>query len=317
VPSLPWRGLHPSFMTGDMMNHSRPLKIHLQRNGLAYLALVPMALTALVAYLGTMVWSLQISFTSSRMLPKTDFVGLAQYERLFESTRWITSLENLGLIALLFLLSCLLIGFLLAVFLDRNIRAEGLFRTVFLYPYAMSFIVTGLIWQWILNPQLGLEKFFRELGFDSFEFNWLVDPDKVIYAVLIAAVWQASGLVMALMLAGLRGIDPELWKATRVDGIPVWRVYISIVLPMLKPMLVTSVVLLSLGVVKMYDVVVAMTGGGPGIASDVPAKFVMDNLFERANIGLAMAASSVLLISALCIAMPFIYAHYIRPQRPA
>ena len=300
-----------------MMNHSRPLKIQLRRNAMAWLALLPMALTALVAYLGTMVWSLQISFSSSRMLPKYDFVGLQQYERLFESTRWITSLENLALIALLFLFFCLLIGFLLAVFLDQNIRGEGLLRSIFLYPYAMSFIVTGLIWQWMLNPQLGIEKFVRDLGFDDFRFSWLVDPDRVVYAILIAAIWQASGLVMALMLAGLRGIDSELWKATRIDGIPAWRVYLSIVLPMLKPMIVTALVLLSLGVVKMYDVVVAMTGGGPGIASDVPAKFVMDNLFERANIGLAMAASSVLLLSALCIAMPFIYAHYVRPQRPA
>jgi len=294
-----------------MFYHS-PLGIHLKRNYAAYIALVPMALVAVVVYLGTMLWSVQISMSSSRMLPKQDFVGFSQYERLFASARWITSLENFAIISVLFMLGCLILGFLLAVLMDQKIRAESFFRTVFLYPYAMSFIVTGLIWQWILNPTLGIEKFMRELGFSDFTFNWLVDSNYVIYTVVIAAVWQASGLVMAMLLAGLRGVDAELWKATKIDGIPAWRVYISIILPLLKPMVITSLVILFLGVVKTYDVVVAMTGGGPGTASEVPAKFVMDHLFERANVGLAMAASTVLLMSALTIAAPFIYTQYLR-----
>ncbi|MBD0785356.1 sugar ABC transporter permease [Vibrio sp. Y2-5] len=285
---------------------------HLKRNALAYLAALPMALTVLIAYMGTMFWSVRLSFSSSRMLPKSDFVGFSQYERLFSTSRWVTSLENLLVIAFLFLAICFVLGFLLAVFIDQKIKAESFFRTVFLFPYAMSFIVTGLVWQWIFNPQLGIQKTMISLGWESFSFDWIVNPDMVLYTVVIAAVWQGAGLVMALLLAGLRGIDDDLWKATKIDGIPTWRVYISIILPMLRPMIITTVVLLSISIIKMYDVVVAMTGGGPGVASEVPAKFIMDNLFERANIGLATAASTVMLTTVLCLIAPFIYSNYIK-----
>jgi glucose/mannose transport system permease protein len=268
-----------------------------------------MAFTVIVAYMGTMLWSIRLSFSSSRMLPKNDFVGFAQYERLFETSRWITSLQNLLVIAFLFLAICFVLGFLLSIFIDQKIKAESFFRTVFLFPYAMSFIVTGLVWQWIFNPQLGIQSAVRSLGFESFTFDWIVNPDMVLYTVIIAAVWQGAGLVMALLLAGLRGIDDDLWKATKIDGIPTWRVYVSIILPMLKPMIITTVVLLSISIIKMYDVVVAMTLGGPGIASEVPAKFIMDNLFERANIGLATAASTVMLTTVLCLIAPFFKLH--------
>jgi glucose/mannose transport system permease protein len=288
------------------------IKRHMRRNLFAHGAILPMAFTVIVAYMGTMLWSIRLSFSSSRMLPKNDFVGFAQYERLFETSRWITSLQNLLVIAFLFLAICFVLGFLLSIFIDQKIKAESFFRTVFLFPYAMSFIVTGLVWQWIFNPQLGIQSAVRSLGFESFTFDWIVNPDMVLYTVIIAAVWQGAGLVMALLLAGLRGIDDDLWKATKIDGIPTWRVYVSIILPMLKPMIITTVVLLSISIIKMYDVVVAMTLGGPGIASEVPAKFIMDNLFERANIGLATAASTVMLTTVLCLIAPFIYSNYIK-----
>ncbi|MBD1567280.1 sugar ABC transporter permease [Vibrio sp. SA48] len=287
---------------------------HLKRNALAYVAALPMALTVLIAYMGTMIWSVRLSFTSSRMLPKSDFVGFAQYERLFSTSRWIVSLENLLVIAFLFLAICFVLGFLLSIFIDQKIKAESFFRTVFLFPYAMSFIVTGLVWQWIFNPQLGIQNTIQAMGWESFTFDWIVDPNMVLYTVVIAAVWQGAGLVMTLLLAGLRGIDEDLWKATKIDGIPTWRVYVSIILPMLRPMIITAIVLLSISIIKMYDVVVAMTGGGPGVSSEVPAKFIMDNLFERANIGLATAASTVLLTTVLCLIAPFIYSNYIKKQ---
>lgn len=289
-------------------------QIHLRRNAFAYLAALPMALTVFIAYMGTMFWSVRLSFSSSRMLPKNDFVGFDQYERLFGTSRWLTSLENLLVIAFLFLAICFVLGFLLSIFIDQKIKAESFFRTVFLFPYAMSFIVTGLVWQWIFNPQLGVQKTVQALGWSSFKFDWIVDSEMVLYTVVIAAVWQGAGLVMALLLAGLRGIDEDLWKATKIDGIPAWRVYISIILPMLRPMIITTVVLLSISIIKMYDVVVAMTGGGPGVASEVPAKFIMDNLFERANIGIATAASTVMLTTILCLIAPFIYSNYIKKQ---
>jgi glucose/mannose transport system permease protein len=273
-------------------------------------ALVPAAITVVVVYLGCMFWTVRLSFTSSKMLPAMDFVGLLQYERLLSSTRFLISVHNLVVFGVLFLAGCLVLGFLLAVLIDQRVRAEGVFRTVYLYPHALSFIVTGLVWQWFLNPTLGLEKLVRDAGFASFTFDWLVNKEMAIYTVVIAGVWQSSGLVMAILLAGLRGVDEEIWKATRVDGIPTWRVYVSIVLPILTPMVITATVLLALAVVKVYDLVVAMTNGGPGIASEVPAKFVMDHLFERANVGLATACATVMLVTVIAVLAPWLYAQY-------
>lgn len=277
-------------------------------------ALLPMALTVLGAYLGSTLWSLRVSLSSSRTFPADDFVGLAQYERLFDNERWMLSLHNLAVYGLLFTLAALLIGYLLAVFIDQKVRAEGLLRTVFLYPYAMSFVATGLAWQWMFNPDIGLQHAMQQLGWSGFVFDWIVDPDRVIYAVVIAAVWQASGLVMALLLAGLRGIDEEIWKAARIDGIPTWRVHLSIVLPMLAPTLATVLLLLLTSVVKVFDVVVSMTQGGPGVASDVPAKFIMDHLFGRANLGQASAGAIVLLLMVIALAAPLLY---VRSRRAA
>jgi glucose/mannose transport system permease protein len=233
---------------------------------------------------------------------------LTQYVRLFNNARWLLSLQNIVIYGACFIVACMVIGLLLAIFIDQRVVAEGALRTVFLYPYAMSFVATGLVWQWILNPELGAQAVLHKLGFVHARFDWIVDQDWAIYTIVIATVWQASGLVMALLLAGLRGIDDELWKAARIDGIPRWRVYASIVVPMLGPSISTAFVLLFVMVVKLYDAVVAMTQGGPGTASEVPAKFIMDYLFGRANIGLASAASIVLLATVLAILTPFFYA---------
>jgi glucose/mannose transport system permease protein len=286
-----------------------------RRISAAAIALLPVWAVVLVAYVGTMLWTVEISLTASKLLPVNVFVGLRQYQLLFESARWLTSLANLFIFGALFILGCLVLGFLLAVALDQKVRFENSFRTVFLYPYAMSFIVTGLIWQWLMNPGLGIQKSVRDLGWESFTFDWAVNQDFAVYALVIAAVWQSSGLVMALMLAGLRGIDGELWKAARVDGVPTWRVYVSIVLPLLRPMIVTAVVLLSISVIKVFDLVVALTNGGPGTASEMPAKFVMDNLFTRQNIGLAAAASTVMLITVVALLAPWLYVQYFRTER--
>jgi glucose/mannose transport system permease protein len=151
------------------------------RPGVASLALLPMAATVLVVYLGSMLWTLAVSFTSSRTFPAADFVGLAQYQRLFDNERWSQALHNLALYGVLFIVACLLIGTLLAIFMDQKVRAEGVLRTIFLYPYAMSFVATGLVWQWVMNPEVGLQQAVRQLGFASFSFDWIVDPDRVIY----------------------------------------------------------------------------------------------------------------------------------------
>jgi len=271
-------------------------------------ALLPMALTVIVAYLGTVLWTLKVSFTSSRTFASDNFVGMAQYTRLFENERWLLSMHNLAVYGVLFVAACIVIGFLLAVFIDQNVTGEGALRTIFLYPYAMSFVATGLVWQWMLTPGNGIEQAVRQLGFSDFQFDWIIDQDMAIYTIVIATVWQAAGLVMALMLAGLRGIDPEIWKAARLDGIPAWRVYLSIVLPMLGPTVATVFLLLSVAVIKLFDAVVAMTQGGPGAASEVPAKFIMDHLFLRSNIGLASAGAIVMLVPVLALLAPYAYA---------
>lgn len=281
----------------------------------AQVALLPMALAVLGVYVGTVLWSVRISFSSSRIFPRDDFVGLAQYQRLFETERWIVSLQNVAIFGVLFIAACLVIGFLLAVLLDQHVRAEGVLRTVFLYPYAMSFVATGLVWQWMLNPELGLQAAMRGLGWETFRFDWITDQRMVIHTIVIATVWQASGLVMAILLAALRGIDESLWQAARVDGVPRWRYYASVVLPQLGPAFGTAFVLLAIAVVKVYDAVVAMTQGGPGIASEVPAKFIMDHLFTRANVGLASAASTVMLLTVVALLLPWWYARSMAGRR--
>ncbi|UWU26117.1 sugar ABC transporter permease (plasmid) [Rhizobium sp. CB3060] len=278
----------------------------------AALALAPAAVIAIVAYIGAIVWTVTLSFTNSKLLPSYTFVGLSQYVRLFNTETFTSSGWNILLFGVLFIAGSLVFGFLLAVFIDQNVRCEGVFRTIFLYPYAMSFVVTGLVWQWFLSPELGVQKIVRDLGFSAFTFDWLVNPDMVIYTLVIAAIWQASGLVMALLLAGLRGVDSDLWKAIKIDAIPTWRAYVSIILPTISPMVVTATVLLATAVAKLYDLVVAMTLGGPGISSQVPAKFVMDNLLERANVGLATSAATVMLVTVVAIMSPFIYAQHFR-----
>jgi glucose/mannose transport system permease protein len=281
---------------------------HIANQLVPFAALLPMVVVVVVGYLGTVVWSLKVSLSNSRSLPTDTFVGMAQYVRLFENERWMLSMQNLAVYAVLFILASMIIGFLLAVFIDQKVTAEGVLRTVFLYPYAMSFVATGLVWQWILTPGSGIESTVRQLGFPDFQFDWIIDQDMVIYTIVLATVWQASGLVMALMLAGLRGIDDEIWKAARLDGIPTWRVYVSIVIPMMAPTIATVFLLLSTAAIKLFDSVVAMTQGGPGTASEVPAKFIMDHLFGRANIALGSAGAITLLIPVLALLAPYVYA---------
>ena len=202
---------------------------------MAKIAAIPMILTALCVFVGGTLWTVVYSFTSSKLLPKANWVGLDQYERLWNTNRWIVSIENLMIYGICSLVFSLVIGFVLAALLDQKIRFENTFRTIILYPFALSFIVTGLVWQWILNPDFGVQNIVRSLGWASFEFDPLYNQDIVIYGILIAGLWQGTGLIMVLMLAGLRGIDQEIWKAARVDGIPTWKTYIFIVIPMMRP----------------------------------------------------------------------------------
>jgi glucose/mannose transport system permease protein len=280
------------------------------RNLNAKIASIPMILTALVVFVGGTLWTVLYSFTNSRLLPRLNFVGLDQYERLWSTPRWLTSIENLLIYGVLSLIFSLTIGFLLAALLDQKIRFENAFRTIFLYPFALSFIVTGLIWQWILNPEFGVQNIVRSLGWESFTFNPLYDQQIVIYGILIAGLWQGTGLVMCLMLAGLRGIDEDIWKAARVDGIPMWKTYLFIVIPMMRPVFITTLVIIASGIVRLYDLVVAQTSGGPGHASEVPAKYVYDYMFAAQNLGQGFAASTMMLVTVAIIVVPWAYLEF-------
>lgn len=294
-------------MTGQTYA-GRPNK--LLRNLNAKIASIPMILVAVVIFLGGTIWTVVYSFTSSKLLPRLKFVGIEQYERLWEAPRWIISIQNLAIYGVFTLIFSLVIGFVLAALMDQKIRFENTFRTIFLYPFALSFIVTGLVWQWLLNPEYGIQSVVRSLGWTSFTFDPLYNSEIVIYGVLIAGLWQGTGLVMCLLLAGLRGIDEDIWKASRVDGIPIWKTYLLIVIPMMRPVFITTLVIIASGIVRVYDLVVAQTSGGPGIASEVPAKYVYDYMFQAQNLGQGFAASTMMLITVAIVIIPWAYLEF-------
>ena len=291
-----------------MSRATRPSRLFRNLNG--KIAALPMIFTAMVVFLGGTIWTVVYSFTNSKLLPRADFVGFTQYTRLWGTSRWLISIENIFIYGVLSLILTVVIGFLLAVLLDQKIRFEDTFRTILLYPFALSFIVTGLVWQWVLNPEFGFQSIVRSLGWESFTFNPLYDQDIVIYGILIAGLWQGTGFVMCIMLAGLRGIDEDIWKAARVDGIPKWKTYLFIVIPMMRPVFITALVLIASGIVKLYDLVVAQTSGGPGNASEVPAKYVYDYMFQAQNLGQGFAASTMMLLTVLIVLIPWAYLEF-------
>ena len=280
------------------------------RNLNAKIAAIPMILTASVVFLGGTAWTVFYSFTGSKLLPKLKWVGVSQYERLWNTKRWIVSIENLAIYGICMLILSFVIGFLLAALMDQKIRFENTFRTIILYPFALSFIVTGLVWQWVLNPEFGIQGIVRSFGWESFAFDPLYNPDIAIFGVMLAALWQGSGLVMVLMLAGLRGIDQEIWKAAKIDGIPAWKTYLLIVIPMMRPVFITALVLITSGIIRVYDLVVAQTSGGPGLATEMPAKYVYDYMFRAQNLGQAFAASTMMLIAVLTVVIPWAYMEF-------
>ncbi len=285
------------------MSHKRPNQLF--RNKSAKIAAIPMIVTALFVFVGGTAWTIVYSFTKSGLLPRLKWVGLQQYERLWDTKKWLVSIENLFIYGICMLILMFVIGFILAALIDQKVRFESVFRTVILYPYALSFVVTGLIWQWILNPSFCVQGIVRDLGWASFTFDPLYNPDIAIFGVLIAGLWQGSGLVMVLMLAGLRGIDEDVWKATRVDGIPTWKTYVVVIIPMMRPVFITTLVIVTTGIVKVFDLIVAQTGGGPGIATEVPAKYVYDLMFQAQNLGHGFAASTMMLLTVMLVVVPW------------
>lgn len=271
------------------------------------LVVAPSFLLALFFIYGLIAWNGYLSLSASRLLPNYEFVGVEQYVNLFESERFRVALKNMAVFGVLFIGGAMAMGLLLAILLDQKIRAEGVLRTIYLYPMAISFIVTGTAWKWMLNPGLGLEHLMHQWGFTGFSFDWLVNPEKAIYCVAIAGVWQSAGFVMALFLAGLRGIDESIIKAAQVDGASLPRIYWRILIPSLRPVFFSTLMVVSHLAIKSFDLVMALTAGGPGYATDVPATFMYAMSFTRGQLGLGAASATVMLATVAAIVVPYLY----------
>ena len=279
------------------------------RNLNAKIASIPMVLTALLVFAGGTIWTVVYSFTDSRLLPRLNFVGLDQYVRLWGSAnnRWHISIDNILIYGVCSLVLSLCIGFLLAALLDQKIRFENTFRTIFLYPFALSFVVTGLVWQWILNPEFGIQAVVRGMGWESFSFRWIKEGKMAIYTIVIAAVWQSSGFVMAMFLAGLRGVDNEVIKAAQIDGASTAMIYRRIIIPLMRPVFLSAFVVLAHLAIKSYDLVVAMTDGGPGTATWVPALFMQKFTFGRNEMAMGASSAIIMMMMIFSIIVPYLY----------
>lgn len=272
------------------------------------IVLSPSLAMVLIFVYGFIAFTVYLSFTDSRILPSFGWVGLENYSKLWRLSHWETSLKNLGVYALLYISICTGLGLLLAIFLDQKIRGEGVLRPIYLYPMALSFIVTGTAWKWFLDPGIGLEHTMRLWGWESFSFGWIKDRDFAIYTVVIAAVWQSSGFVMAMFLAGLRGIDGEIMKAAQIDGASNWNLYRRIVIPLLRPAFLSAFVILAHLAIKSYDLVIALTGGGPGRATELPATFMYSYTFTRNQMGIGASSAVIMLMTIAAIMVPYLYA---------
>lgn len=290
------------------------MRKHVSLRFSSVLALLPAAGVVAGAFFVFVGWTVVISFSGSRLLPTYDFVGLTQYRRLLTNDRWWTAMGNLVVYATLLIGGCILLGLLLAVLIDRCARMERLYRTIVMLPLSMSFVTTGLIWQWLLNPTVGIEHAVRAIGWADFSFDWLVRSDRAIYTIALAGIWQQTGMCMALFLAGLRGVDGAYYKIAKLDDIPAWRTYVHIIFPQLRSAFFTAFVLLFAVAAKSYDLVVTLTGGGPGFSSDLPARFVVDQL-ARQELGMGAAGACILLITVAATVGPYVYLEMQRQQR--
>lgn len=272
------------------------------------LALTPAVAITLVAFIGAILWTIYMSFTESKAFAAygIDFTEFGkQYSRLFRDKGWFISLQNMLVLGIGSFLA-IVFGFILAAMIDREKRGEGFFRTIFLYPLAVSLIVTGVAWRWMFNPSFGLQAALHSIGLTWVNFDWLSRADTAMYGIILATIWQGAGFYMALMLSGLKSINSEIWSAARLDGVSFWRVYLEIIIPMMKFTFLTCAILLSLGVVKAYDIVVAMTNGGPGQATWVPGYFTINAYWARSNLAYASAAAVIMLLITALIFLPLV-----------
>jgi glucose/mannose transport system permease protein len=271
------------------------------------LLLSPSALLMLICVYGYIMFTFYLSFTTSTMMPTYDIAGTASYQRLLSLDNWQVSLRNLGIFAGLFITIAMALGLVFAVLIDQKIRAESVFRSIFLYPMALSLIVTGTAWKWLLDPGVGLEHTLHSLGWENASFGWIKDSDMAIYCVVIAAVWQTTGFVMAMFLAGLRGVDTEQVNAARVDGAKTWQIYLRVIVPQLGPVFVSAFVILAHMAIKSYDLVVALTNGGPGRSTWLPSVFMYQYTFTRNEMAVGAASAVLMLVAIGVVVLPYLF----------
>jgi glucose/mannose transport system permease protein len=269
------------------------------------LVLAPSLIATLVYVVGFALWSLWMSVSTSTLLPEYGYAGFVHYRALWSNHRWSIAYTNLFLFGTLYVLGATLLGLLLAILIDQRVRAEALWRTVFLYPLAISFVVTGTVWRWIFNPTSGVQHLVRGLGWHGFTFDWIVRRDMAIYTIVITGIWHASGFAMALFLAGLRAVDPDLIKAAQIDGAAMPRIYLRVILPTIRPLFVAVLVILLQFAIKTFDLVLALTSGGPGIATTVPAIYVYDLMFQRGQLAEGAAAAVMILAALIVVLVPY------------
>ncbi|MGN8080887.1 MULTISPECIES: carbohydrate ABC transporter permease [Variovorax] len=273
---------------------------------LPQLAISPALAVSLLFFYGLTAWVAAVSFTDSAGAISWNWVGLDQYRRLFTDDNWWRALWNLALYLPLVVGLPLVLGCFLAILLDQKVRLENGIRTVILYPLALSWIVAGTIWRWLLSPDTGIEKWLHGIGFENALFDWIVQPRYSIFALVIVAVWHSTGFVMSMFIAGLRSIDESVFKAAMIDGASLPRIYWRVVLPALRPTVFSAALILLPAALRTFDLVVVLTQGGPGQSSVLPAFYVFDRFFRRDQMGLGSASAMVLLFTCAMVAVPYI-----------
>jgi glucose/mannose transport system permease protein len=240
------------------------------------------------------------------IVPDYTSAGISQYSDLFGLPRFQADISNTIEFTILFLIACIVLGFGAAILLDLKLRGTILFQNIFLFPLAISFVVTGTVWRWILNPNFGINLLFDEAHLGFLKSPWLADTHTALYGLVIAAVWQMSGFCMAMFLAGLRGIPDELREAARVDGATELQAFLRIILPLMRPITLSAIIILGHISLKIFDLVVVMTSGGPGFATDMPGFYMFTATFRQNLYGRGAAIAMVLLVMVALLIVPYL-----------
>jgi glucose/mannose transport system permease protein len=279
----------------------------------AFFVVLPSIVLVLIFVYLFIGWSLRVSLSQwDSAAPDFTFVGLKNYISIFSNTRFQYDLWNTLYFTILFLAITILAGLALALILERNIIGRGIFRNVFMFPLAISFVVTGVVWRWIFSPTVGVNSLLSAIGMKSLAWGWFTDPSRflgfrpALIPVVIAASWQFSGYTMAVFIAGLNGIPREMIEASQIDGASGYQTFQYVKLPMLRPIILSAVIFLGHISLKIFDLVYTMTGAGPGFATDMPGIYMFDTTFRGSHYGEGSAVSIVMFLMIAVLIVPYL-----------